>query len=550
MTTGESLWAPVRFTKYNNNNNVAVPDRGTYVDISAGVSSSGLYRAQIITKGQNTYAAGYVVDDYTNVVTGNNYFVAANTNDRVYYNADTITFLVATGRGSAMTVKSVTGVENFKAAYNIPANGMIKLSDAAMTVSKTSTGNWNASVVFVLAEDIDTEASYVFLPSDININSQWSSVEGYNDVMLVTYSNAYMNGEKTSIKLKLSEIKSQFADGVIDRGFYTLTAKYDSFGNAYYSLVEKVDNAPNGFCFYKNANVVDTGSSWELDDYDIADGVKIVDVTDPTHEVSTIAYVWQWIKNHNDGHGYVAYTVNPVTKEIDVIYLVDAGWDASLTISLSSALKAAGWKIVDDAALVDELSYEDDAAYANDNQSKTVTLYNEKLDGRTTTSTTYSVTVTKDNATTGTAVNGLMLDDGKIAVTFTVAEIPTTGNKDLSYEIDGLVIGTVTINAGNGRKVASTTPNKDVVLGTEVTVKLATDDDEAFVVDTDGCDKVAHYHWEATLKHGDNTVDYKVTDGQLTTNSHIIEFTFVPFHNNMTYEVTGAAWVHNANVAD
>lgn len=280
-----------------------------------------------------------------------------------------------------------------------------------------------------------------------------------------------MNGEKTSIKLKLSEIKSQFADGVIDRGFYTLTAKYDSFGNAYYSLVEKVDNAPNGFCFYKNANVVDTGSSWELDDYDIADGVKIVDVTDPTHEVSTIAYVWQWIKNHNDGNGYVAYTVNPVTKEIDVIYLVDAGWDASLTISLSSALKAAGWKIVDGNALVDELSYVDAAAYANDNQNKTVTLYNEKLDGRYTSSTTYSVDVTEADGTEQ-EVNSLMLDDGKIAVQFNVADIAATGDKDLSYEIDGLVIGTVTIDAGNGRKVASTTPNKDVVLGTEVTVKL------------------------------------------------------------------------------
>ena len=261
-----------------------------------------------------------------------------------------------------------------------------------------------------------------------------------------------------------------------------------------------------------------------------------------------MSYVWQWLQNHEDGH--IAFTVNPVTKQVNVIYLVDAGWDAEINVTLSEALTKAGWKLVD--AKNDEItiSLKDDDAYDYDNQNQTVRLYNEKLAAKSTQSTTYSVKVTEDNSKVSVQnVNGLKLNKGVIAVTFNVADIKTTGNKQLDYTIDGLVIGSVTIDGGD-LDVYNVTPNKDVVLGTEVTVQLdGVDNGKLEIVWVRDCKDRTHYNWTCQLVNNGGikaSQDYMITDGKLVLDDHVIEFTFVPFHNNATYTVTDAAWAHVA----
>lgn len=54
-----------------------------------------------------------------------------------------------------MKVNTYTGIAALKEAYAVASNGMLKLTNAAFTVSQTSTNHNNASVIFVMAANLE-----------------------------------------------------------------------------------------------------------------------------------------------------------------------------------------------------------------------------------------------------------------------------------------------------------------------------------------------------------------------------------------------------------
>ena len=129
--------------------------------------------ANRVTKGQNTYAAGYIVDDFTivqNSTSSSTYeYLARPTDNRLTKALSTstalpLTFLVASGTGANMKVTRYTGIQAFKTAYNVATNGTMRLANTAMTVSSTTTGAWKADTIFVFETNLATTSRYVFIP--------------------------------------------------------------------------------------------------------------------------------------------------------------------------------------------------------------------------------------------------------------------------------------------------------------------------------------------------------------------------------------------------
>ena len=462
---------------------------GAYYDISVTPTSAGEYVANRVTKGQNTYAAGYIVDDFTIVQNSTNsstyqYLVEGDEVDgTVYFDGTTVTFLVASGTGANMKVTPYTGIQAFKTAYNVATNGTMYLANTAMTVSSTTTGAWKADTIFVFETNLATTSRYVFIPTDIDEND-WSSVTGDPASYYVTYNGAYLEGKQISVSFYENQLDwGTFRDGTLDRGFYVLTTEYTN-GVPVYWLGERKDNTGN--CYYQHVSLIDTGNAtthtWYLSTgdginagrFEARDGeVTIVDVTNPTHKVETLYYLWQYMNAHPDWS--LAFTVNPDTNRVDYIYLVNIGWDAEVTVSLSNELKAAGWVIhkigtdVMPAGTTSKTYYDDDAhalvAYDID-----VVIYNEKLKAERTTTTTYTLDVNKNKAA---VVKTSYLTDGYIGLKIDVDSM-VFGTKTQNFEIGGLVIGDVTVSLDNSDHVIYGTAGKntqvfeDVVLGSEL----------------------------------------------------------------------------------
>lgn len=555
VTDGEELVAPVVFM--DNGRRMHWVARGMYFDISATTDDNGRYVAERINIGDNTYAAGYIVDNYTAVRTNTDssrYWLRGEsgpTANDVYFNPETVTFIVATGRGDSMTKQTYTGIQALMDAYDVATNGVIEFNNAALTVSETSTGDWNASVVFLFADSLRATSLYVFIPDDISIADDWSELTGNPASLTAAYTGAYLEGKPFTVYLDYNQIVRIYGtNGTIERGFYAVT--YTPANDRYW-LGERVDGI--GGCYYDNVQLHDSGyGTWYFDskfgDFTVkADEVTIVDLSKHGIGANDLSGLHYWLEYQ--GHDYnpvsAAFTVNPYTNRVDYIYVVNAGWDAKITISLSDELKAAGWKIVDGVELVDEIVLTDDAAYAAQGKSYTAKLYNENLKTVSFTGGTLNMTSGEAGAPTVTVTNGA-LTEGKLEATWTVEPIRTTGNKTLAYELDGLVIGdiTVTVDAAKGIKVVNGT-YENVVLGETLTVAVKKADNKPFAGPTieDGC-KLSHYNWTCDLTSGGDTL--KIENGAFLngSNKHEVDFTFNPYHLSGTYTITNDNWVHTA----
>ena len=177
---------------------------GAYYDISATATSAGEYVANRVTKGQNTYAAGYIVDDFTivqNSTSSSTYeYLAKPTDNRLTKHC----LLRRRYRYLPCCLRHRREHEGhpvhrhpgFKTAYNVATNGTIYLANTAMTVSMTTTNNWKADTIFVFEANLATTSRYVFIPTDIDKND-WSSVTGDPATYYVTYSGAYLEGKRS-----------------------------------------------------------------------------------------------------------------------------------------------------------------------------------------------------------------------------------------------------------------------------------------------------------------------------------------------------------------
>ena len=392
VTTGEEKFFPVRFVDRNDHgvlvpgNNLDIAKYGWYFDISATAGNDGLYVAELISFGDNTYAAGYVVANGTFKLGQNNewyYDSDTASHKTLFFDGTTVKFLVAVGTGANMKVNSYTGIAGLKEAFGVAANGTIHLSNAAFTVTQTQTGHWNASTIFVMADYLSTESSYVFIPNDIASNA-WKEVSGDVSNYYVTYGGAYLEGTEISVTFDSRVITT---DKLLVRGFYTMEVNYDRNGNATYKLTQKMDNTEN--CFYQNVSFADTmvGNTWMF--YGKVNGVnksftavegttKVLDLSG--HGINSITGLWQYISSYNADKLEFAFTVDPNTNKVDYVYVTNPGWDAQYNISLSADMIAAGWVFKDGDKTSTSVSLNDDAAWKASNARKTtVTLYNAKF---------------------------------------------------------------------------------------------------------------------------------------------------------------------------
>ena len=542
-TTGEEKFAPAAFFDGGVGGFKLDPEDyvGSYFDLSATTLADGRYVAELITKNDNTYAAGYIVGDWTvENLSYQNTYTATSGNGTVYFDGSTVTFLVATGSGKNMTVTPYVGIQALKTAYNVATNGTIVLKNSAMTVSKTSTGAWNASVIFVFAKDLSATSRFVFIPEDIS-KDDWNSVTGTVGSYLVTYNGAYLEGEKVSLTFASTAIPT------MTRGFYELT--YNAKGYYEYSLVEKIDNGANG-CYYADVQLVNTGLStnlWKLvsgkDEYRAIDGeVKIVDVTNPTHEIASLQALYEYMDAYDHVNWSLAFTVNPDTGRVDYIYLVNYGWDAKIVVSLSDTLAKAGWVFVDEKgeSLGTSITYNDDKAQEIGGKAQTYTIYNEKLKDVDTSTLQYTVKVN------GTGTQTYSVVDGKTTVSITPATI-TSGQKTYEYEISGLEIGDVTVvTPDTGYKFSSKAPAtvEDMVLGQTMTVVFTPEAGQ--FMNGDEVVNGAKYYWTGTYTEPTySQVENDIT-GILDSTSTYVTITFCPVAGGNA-SISGAAWVPYPN---
>ena len=397
VTTGEEKFFPVRFVNRNDQEIVNIdafirPAYGSYFDISATAGSDGRYVAELITADDNTYASGYVVVNQAEFKLGQNsewyYDATTESGSKLFFDGTTVKFLVAVGTGANMKVNSYTGIAGLKEAYAVASNGMLKLTNAAFTVTQTQTGHWNASTIFVMAANLSTMSNYVFIPSDIS-SGGWREVGGDVSNYFVTYGGAYLEGNEISVTFDSRDINTIFTGGKLVRGFYTIEVTYDRNGNPVYELDQKMDNGVGELCFYQHVSFADTmvGNTWLL--YGKVNGVnksftavegttKVLDLSG--HGINSITGLWQYIRSYDADKLEFAFTVDPNTMKVDYVYVTNAGWDAQYNISLSADMIAAGWVFKDGDKTSTSVSLNDDAAWAVSNKKQvSVTLYNAKF---------------------------------------------------------------------------------------------------------------------------------------------------------------------------
>ena len=564
VTTGEEAYYPINSTSDK------LVEYG-YYDISATATSAGDYVAKRVNIYDNTYAAGYVVGNWTvrNTTNSAQYTYVANPDDfstslgTVYIDGATVTFLVASGSGANMKVTPYTGIAAFKAAYSIATDGSLFMKNAAISVSKTSTNDWKADVIFVFENNLTGVSRYVFIPEDIDQND-WSTVTGDPAGTYATYEGAYLEGIKVSVGFYADTFNwgynwGGFTNGKIYRGFYKLTTTYTN-GTVMYWLDELVDGE-DGNCFYQDVTIADSGNAttktWYLrvngvDTYEARDGeVVIVDVTNPNHGVSSLYQLYTYMDTAVHKGYSLAFTRNPDTGRVNYIYIIEAGWDAQVVISLSAALQNAGWKLysVNNTPCADNtvsVTYNDKDAFALSSKSVPVVIYNANLVNVNTGTLTYPVTVGGDN------IGRYAMASGKISFNVAIDEIDGLNQKTFKYEIDGLVIGDVTVTVNNeGLKMSALKKSafEDVVLGTSLTV-VVTPKEGQF---EDGGKAVnpTLYRWKATYTEPWANIVNTVY-GTLDSTSTYVTVTFVPVSGdraatNGTAVLSGVDWVGYPN---
>ena len=559
VTTGEEKFFPVRFVNRNDQEIVNIDDfirpaYGSYFDISATAGSDGRYVAELITGGDNTYASGYIVSSATfrlKSISDTYCYWADNqvADGTLFFDGSTVTFLVATGTGANMKVNSYTGIAALKEAFGVAANGSVSLHNAAFTVTQTQTGHWNASTIFVMAANLSTESSYVFIPNDIASNA-WREVSGDVSNYYVTYGGAYLEGTEISVTFDSRVITT---DKLLVRGFYTMHVTYDRNGNPTYVLDQKMDNTEN--CFYQNVGFADTmvNGTWLLyssivpnKSFTAVEGTtKVLDLTSPNHGIASITDLFRYVMAHGKNSVDIAFTVNPDTKLVDYVYVTNAGWDAKYTFTLSDELLAAGWKIVDPSSTAEApkyvTSYElnDEQATSVNRTGYKVTLYNANLAKEQTVATKYAMTLTENGAVTAGAIANAPLNNGAIDAVFNLSAFDHDSTKTYNYVIGGLSLGTVKFAANKGLAIYSGAENKNVVLGQSLTVQVKTSGNVQFKLPDQTVPSSALYNWRGTVTNAANAGDKWTVIGTLNSNSTVVTFSFTPIHIDGTYNVGG-----------
>ena len=466
ITTGETEEVPVSAEWVKGHGSYLTGDNKGYYDITDTIYGSDNYAPNAVSESSNVYASGYVFDDgirfdaTTYKISG----VHSNTSafdGNVYFDNDTVTFIIANDRGSKLSIEKYTGTEEMLAAYskNYPV-AAITLRNLAVTGHFDAQGTFYADVIFAFDGAESVSSGTLFYPENVTADVYPGG--------LYRFEGGYMNGTEF-----LSDSVIRNTNATITRGFYTFTVNsagvWTLTESKAYEYTKVTVRPVSDTKMYITSN--NTGIEREV----LADA-KIVDLrsgagtdVDTIKELSDLYY-----KNNNEYHNakvILAYTWDASNK-INVIYVLDAGLYRSTEVKLSDALVAAGWTFEDGSK--SKMFYDQD--YAN-----TYYLVNEHVD---LTGITYSFPVTvklNDNDAESQSAPVVQTTVG----TKTVSAIQVTINKvnmdpgdDFVFEIGDLTNDAVMDFVVKDEHASSygidfePIPVGDYVYGTPIEVKL------------------------------------------------------------------------------
>ena len=353
VSTGDEYIVPLTASS------VADLDANCYYDISANANSSGAYTAEKVTRWSNPYTEQYVIDNFELTKQTNSVWTVAASWDIkdhvVYFDADEITYIVAKGHGKNMTVEEYAGYDELKEAYGLALDSGFIFNNACFTVSDTKTNNKYSDIVFIHEDNLAAYSSYLFVPEDIDVDD-WNHATGDAEDYTFKYDDvAYLDGEKVDISFSYSQCVDVNGNTILERGFYTY-----KFANGVYSLIERMENDVDGHAYYQNVIFTDTNvrDTWLFNGYTAVEGETVVVDCTGEYDELTLEQLYEYYTDPTDGVNLrLAFTVNPANDHVSFVYVVEKGWQSTVTFNLTNELKEAGWKVVGDNVYEDVVSY-------------------------------------------------------------------------------------------------------------------------------------------------------------------------------------------------
>ena len=404
-----------------------------------------------VEQDDNIYAGKYVVANGITLKATDTYVDVTNAG-RVYLDKDA-TYIIASGTGTKVSTTTYNSLAELIAAYK---GANVTLTTAALTVYNSSTKNTACNVVFGYVGSYTASGSNLFLPAALTA-SNWKT-ELVNGSVCYRYDGFYLNGVPQSITVDDTFNRNMSA------GFYTYTItngvweiKAQSTGYEYMGI-SKITSS-NGRTWINDRSVSDTAvvidcrSAYVGTDYEVKSVADLVD----RYDLQTLMMAYTW-----------------TSAGINVIYVLDAGWAETTTVSLSADLVAAGWRFYDGTAAGSTvLSYKDKAA---DSSYK---LFNVNVD---LTGISYTLPVTvKDYGTSPVTTQNLdcSVVGGYLVVNYTPTKASTSNTYKVDVEFSGLKnFDTISFNTSS---VADYTVTNNVIAvngmtyGSGVTVRVFVD---------------------------------------------------------------------------
>ena len=489
VTTGEISEVPV-ISSWLANARI-----GGYYDLKDVLYGTNKYNPVKVTA--NPYGSYYF--DASETLNAKSYKIGS-----VYYNPDTVTFLIATGKGSNLKVTPYVGFDALLAAYNkTGAETAVTLENIAMTCVKTAAGNPSASVIFAYDGIASTAGGFLFVPSVID-STMW-----IQDVMGgYVYNGVYLNGAAATDTLRLANKQT------IYRGFYSYVIDANT---GYFTLTKLTKDA-----YVYDGNAINMASDASKTVYYLSVGTSEYNITDWTvvdlrtgagvvGGVDKIISVADLVLNNNTDY-FKAKVQLAFVPSVGIIYVVDRGTLNTISISVDAAL--SNWTVTPSTLTDLDLVT---------GTTKTVVLKHDTLKFNVGDKYTVNYTVYQTNGTTNAkAATATVNKDGNLE--FDIKFTPQNFD-DTKIVIDSIPVELNVSLQGNGAANFSTTSPVKGNLGEVVTVVAKRSDVYGGAIDVSKIaaklDKEGTVTVPATLAEDNRTVSFSYT---LTEAAETIQF--------------------------
>ena len=409
VKNGTKVEVPVTANWIRNYANATVVANRGYFDITDELYDQEVYYPEWKDSTDNVYGASYAIVDNTVNISAKTHTVRTNKGD-VYFDYDTVTYLVATGYGSNFNVQPLTGnaelIEYYAEKFGVDFES-VTLDNVALYMTGTVGNNYSAVTIFVYDDIQSAHGGIVFFPKTVTtdwvVEDSWYWVGG-----------AYIDGAEVEQTIK---VKNQ-ADTTVEAGFYTYTVDADGFftltpvgAGKYYYLSENDDMYIAGDPMTKAWLKVNANTEIEID----VENVKVIDLRAKKEYINfdTMSELSNLLAGNYNGYldkVYVDVAAVVVNNTVKYFYVVDANY---YTVTASKG--ATNLQISEPT-----LSDEEVSVWAP--LPKTVTVTLTKTGGSWSGVKTITVEINDNEVvyTKDAVVNGFTVDATDNYVTFTV----------------------------------------------------------------------------------------------------------------------------------